>query len=386
MLIVKKRTILKNLAIFLCCGAAGWYLKGRLTPQVGGMAAMMGGGTPYVVTDKATIENVAPRKSYIGHVEAIKSVNLRPQITGYVEKVLFQEGSFVQEGDILFVIEQQRYMANLELSEAALAKAKANLLKVEKDYKRQVALNKQKFASEATLDSAKNELESARAAVQQAKANLDLAKIDVNYTTIKAPISGYIGKALVTEGNYVNSTLQTLAKIVQTNPIRVVYSVNDKDLVNVRQKLGYGNSTEITDTEIVLPNASKISVKPKYRFTDNEVNTETATIAVYDEFDNNEQLLVPGNYVQVLLSTTAPQDAVLVPQSAVAQDANGNYVVVVGDDSIAEQRRVVVGDVVDGKQIITDGLKAGENVVVQGLTKVTSGQKVKASSIVPEGK
>ena len=132
MLIVKKRTILKNLAIFLCCGAAGWYLKGRLTPQVGGMAAMMGGGTPYVVTDKATIENVAPRKSYIGHVEAIKSVNLRPQITGYVEKVLFQEGSFVQEGDILFVIEQQRYMANLELSEAALAKAKANLLKVEK--------------------------------------------------------------------------------------------------------------------------------------------------------------------------------------------------------------------------------------------------------------
>ncbi len=386
MLIVKKRTILKNLAIFLCCGAAGWYLKGRLTPQVGGMAAMMGGGTPYVVTDKATIENVAPRKSYIGHVEAIKSVNLRPQITGYVEKVLFQEGSFVQEGDILFVIEQQRYMANLELSEAALAKAKANLLKVEKDYKRQVALNKQKFASEAALDSAKNELESARAAVQQAKANLDLAKIDVNYTTIKAPISGYIGKALVTEGNYVNSTLQTLAKIVQTNPIRVVYSVNDKDLVNVRQKLGYGNSTEITDTEIVLPNASKISVKPKYRFTDNEVNTETATIAVYDEFDNNEQLLVPGNYVQVLLSTTAPQDAVLVPQSAVAQDANGNYVVVVGDDSIAEQRRVVVGDVVDGKQIITDGLKAGENVVVQGLTKVTSGQKVKASSIVPEGK
>ena len=386
MLIVKKRTILKNLAIFLCCGAAGWYLKGRLTPQVGGMAAMMGGGTPYVVTDKATIENVAPRKSYIGHVEAIKSVNLRPQITGYVEKVLFQEGSFVQEGDILFVIEQQRYMANLELSEAALAKAKANLLKVEKDYKRQVALNKQKFASEAALDSAKNELESARAAVQQAKANLDLAKIDVNYTTIKAPISGYIGKALVTEGNYVNSTLQTLAKIVQTNPIRVVYSVNDKDLVNVRQKLGYGNSAEITDTEIVLPNASKISVKPKYRFTDNEVNTETATIAVYDEFDNNEQLLVPGNYVQVLLSTTAPQDAVLVPQSAVAQDANGNYVVVVGDDSIAEQRRVVVGDAVDDKQIITDGLKAGENVVIQGLTKVTSGQKVKASSIVPEGK
>ena len=133
MMVVQKRTILRNLAIFLMCGAAGWYLKGRLTPQAN-MMAMMGGGTPYVVTDKAVEENVAPRKDFIGHVEAIKSVDLRPQITGYVEKVLFKEGSFVQEGDVLFIIEQQRYMANLSLAEADLAKAKANLVKVEKDY------------------------------------------------------------------------------------------------------------------------------------------------------------------------------------------------------------------------------------------------------------
>lgn len=383
MLIVNKRIILKNLAIFLCCGAAGWYLKGRLSPQAG-MAGMMGGGMPYVVTDKTIKDNVAPRRNYIGHVEAIKSVDLRPQITGYVEKVLFQEGSFVQEGDILFVIEQRRYMANLELAEADLAKAKANLIKVEKDYKRQVSLNKQKFASEATLDTAQNELAAARAAVKQAQANLDLAKINVDYTTIKAPVSGYIGKALVTEGNYVNSSSQMLARIVQTNPIRIAYSVNDKDLTNVRQQLGYENSTEFTASEIVLPNGKKISIKPQNRFTDNEVNTETATIAVYDEFDNSNQLLVPGNYVQVLIGISAPVDAVLTPQASIGQDASGNYVFVVAEDGTVEQRRVTVGDMIDDKIIVKEGLNAGESVIIQGLTKVQDGQKVKAGSALQE--
>jgi len=384
-MVIEKRTILKNLAIFLLCGAAGWYLKGRFTPQPN-MMAMMGGGTPYVITDKAVMENVAPRKDFIGHVEAIKSVDLRPQITGYVEKVLFKEGSYVQEGDILFIIEQQRYMANLSLAEADLAKAKANLVKVEKDYNRQISLNKQKYASEATVDSARNNLAAAQAAVKQAEANLDLAKINVEYTTIKAPISGYIGKALVTEGNYVTASTQTLARIVQTNPIRIVYSVNDKDFVDVRQHAGDGQNQNFTESDIILPNGEKISLKPQSRFTDNEVNTETATIAVYDEYDNSQRLLTPGNYVQVLLSTGNPIDAVVVPQSAVAQDAQGNYVVVVGNDNIAEQRRVILGDVSGDKQIIKQGLKAGENVIVQGINKVQNGQQVKATPLLKEGK
>ncbi len=384
MMVVQKRTILRNLAIFLMCGAAGWYLKGRLTPQAN-MMAMMGGGTPYVVTDKAVEENVAPRKDFIGHVEAIKSVDLRPQITGYVEKVLFKEGSFVQEGDVLFIIEQQRYMANLSLAEADLAKAKANLVKVEKDYKRQISLNKQKYASEAAVDAARNNLASAQAAVKQAQANLDLAKINVGYTTIKAPISGYIGKALVTEGNYVTASSQTLARIVQTNPIRIVYSVNDKDFVDVRQHAGDGQANAFMDSEIILPNGEKISLKPQSRFADNEVNTDTATIAVYDEYDNSKRLLTPGNYVQVLLSTSDPIDAVVIPQTAIAQDAQGNYVVVVGEDNIAEQRRVVLGDVAGDKQIVKQGLKAGENVVVQGINKVQNGQQVKATPVLAEG-
>lgn len=384
MFVLTKRAIIKNILIFILCGAVGWYLRGRLVPQ-SSMMGMMGGGTPFVITDKAVLQNVAPRKDFIGHVEAIKSVDLRPQITGYVEKVLFEEGSFVQEGDVLFVIEQQRYMANLSLAEAELAKTKANLVKVEKDYRRQISLNKQKYASEAAVDTARNNLAAAQAAVKQAQANLDLAKINVGYTTIKAPISGYIGKALVTEGNFVTSSTQTLAKIVQTNPIRIVYSVNDKDFINVRQYAGDGQTSTFMDSDIILPNGEKISLKPRSRFADNEVNTETATIAVYDEYDNAQRLLTPGNYVQVLLSTSDPVDAVVIPQNAVAQDAQGNYVIVIGEDNIAEQRHVVLGDLAGDKQIVKQGLKAGENVVVQGLTKVQNGQQVKATPVLEEG-
>ena len=383
MFVVSKGSILKNVAIVLLCGAAGWYLKARLTPQAG-MMGMMGAGTPYVVTDTATLENVAPYKDFIGHVEAIKSVDLRPQITGYVEKVLFKEGSYVREGDVLFIIEQQRYMANLSLAEADLAKAQANLVKVDKDYKRQISLNKQKYASEAAVDAARNNLASAQAAVKQAKANLELAKINVGYTTITAPISGYIGKALVTEGNYVTASSQTLAKIVQTNPIRVAYSVSDKDLSDVLQNSADGKPQNLMPSEIVLPNSDKISLTPLNRFADNEINTETATLAVYDEYDNSKRLLVPGNYVQVQLSTSAPVDAVVIPQAAIAQDAQGNYVVVV-KDNVAEQRRVILGEQVGDKQIVKKGLNAGEQVIVQGITKVQNGQQVKATPVLREG-
>lgn len=136
----------------------------------------MGGGDPYVLVQGIEKQDISPKKNFIGHVEAINSVDLRPQVTGYVEKVLFQEGSLVKEGDILFVIEQKRYLATLELREAELASAKANLVKTERDYKRQKSLSSQNYASKATLDTSESNFLQAKAAVKQAEANLELAK------------------------------------------------------------------------------------------------------------------------------------------------------------------------------------------------------------------
>lgn len=375
---IKKRVIIRQVIILGLCMWFGWFLKTKLTPPAPSMG-MMGMGEPLVLTQSLEERNIAPKKTYIGHVEPIKSVNLMPQITGYVEKVLFEEGTIVNEGDILFVIEQERYIANVSLREAELASAKANLVRAERDYKRQSSLSKQNYASKATLDNAESAYLQAKAAVAQAQASLDLAKIDLGYTEIKAPISGRIGKALVTEGNYVASTLQTLARIVQTNPIRVAFSVTDKDMLSMRQT--YGGKGEALQTELVLSNGTVLVNNLRSRFTDNEVNSETATIAVYAEYNNDKDLLIPGNYVDIRIGKKEAQMALLVPQGALAQDQHGNYVMVVTDKSIAEQRRVELGDIIGDKQVVLSGLNAEDKVIIQGLQKVREGQKVRAQLV-----
>ena len=380
---IKNRVIIRQIVILVLCVAFGWFLKSKLTPSSAPMGGM-GAGEPYVLVQKLETRNISPATSYIGHVEAIKSVNLKQQVTGYVEKVLFQEGSLVNEGDILFIIEQKRYIANVELRQAELASAKANLVRAERDYKRQKSLSSQNYASKATLDTSESNYLQAKAAVAQAEANLDLAKIDLDYTEIKAPITGYIGKALVTEGNYVNSTTQNLARIVQTDPIRVSFSVSDKDMLNMREMYKNGADSSPIRTELVLPNGKILVNHLKSRFTDNEINSDTATIAIYAEYSNERNLLIPGNYVDIRVGKKDPQLAVLVPQGAIAQDEHGNYVMVVNDEDIAEERRVLLGDIIEDKQVVTDGLTADDRVIIQGLQKVTNGQKVKVGEIKNE--
>ena len=160
-------------------------------------------------------------------MEAINEVNIQPQVSGYLEKVMFEEGSLVKQGDILFVIEQQRYIATVNQRKAELDKAKANFTQLEKEYKRQKSLNQKKFASESQLDTAYSNMLQAQADINQAEANYELAKIDLEHTEIRSPINGYIGKALITIGNYVSTSSGTMANIVQTDPVRIVFSVTD---------------------------------------------------------------------------------------------------------------------------------------------------------------
>ena len=374
---IEKSTIIRKVLIMLLCVAAGWFIKGRLTPQMGGMAGM-GGGTPYVLTQQVKTADVSPKRSYIARVEAIKSVDLKPQITGYVEKVLFKEGSLVNEGDILFIIEQKRYLANVELRQAELDSAKANLVKTERDYKRQKSLSKQNYASKATLDTSESNYLQAKAAVAQAEANLELAKIDLDYTEIKAPFTGYIGKANITEGNYVTSSSDNLARIVQISPIRVAFSVTDKDVLNARMR---NDGNQNIRTELVLPNGKTISEPLLATISSNEIDSSSATINIYTEYENKNNLLIRGNYVDINVSDIEAQMAVLVPQAALAQDENGNYVMTVNEDNIAEQRRVVLGDPVEDYQIVLEGLKPEDKVIIQGLQKVKNGQEVKAQLI-----
>lgn len=375
-----KKLILKRLVVFLVCVGIGWYLKGRMMPSMGGMGPQ---AEPYVLVQKVQSRNIAQAKNHIAHVEAINSVNLLPQISGTIDKVLFEEGSFVKEGDLLFVIDPERYKANVSLREAELNSAKANLTETERNYNRQIKLTKQNIASKATFDAAESAFLRAKASVKQAEANLDLAKIDLDHTQVTAPISGYIGKALVTQGNYVASSSQVLARIVQVSPVRVTFSLTDSEFLNLKKQ--YERDSDVSmKARITLPDGEEMFEDFSSRFVDNEVSTNTATVAIYTDFANTDEKLLPGNYVQIALIKDEPDMNVMIPQASLAQDEHGFYTYVVTEDNVAEERRLVLGDVIGAEQVVKSGMNVGDKVIIQGLQKVKNGAKVKAGLVEPK--
>lgn len=379
---MSNRRILRQVVLIALCISAGWFLKTRLTPQ-----SMMGAAgmatEPFVLVETVKEQDVTPYQSVIGHVEAINSVSLQPQVSGYLEKVTFKEGSMVNAGDVLFVIEKAKYQATADLRKAELDSAKASLTKIEKDYYRQKSLNQQKYASEAKLDEAYSNLLQARAAVKQAEANYKLAEIDLGYAEIKAPFSGKIGKAKVTEGNFVSTSSGVLATLVQVNPIRITFSITDKQMTDFLQSTITNGRV---NTRVELPNGKVVRMTSTSEFIDNTIDTNTATIAVYGEFSNDDGILVPGSYVNMNIDSGAPQQAVVISQASIGQDEHGNYVMVVNDKGIVEQRRVALGEVMGDRQIAKLGLKAGDRVIVQGLQKVSDGTKVRAENVNVEEK
>ena len=375
---IHKTDIMKNLGIVVLGIAIGWFIKAKLTPQMAGMGAM--GGVPYVVTKAVEEQNIVANKGEIGLVEAINSVDVVPEVSGEIKKVLFVSGSFVNQGDVLVKIDDEKYKATYALREAELESAKANFTRAERDYTRQQSLSKQNIASKATYDAAESAYLQAKAAVQQAEASLELARIDLDRTNIKAPISGFIGKALESEGNYVVATSKPVAKVVQMDPIRVMFSLTDKEFLNLKKYY----DQKATNIRIILPNDEILESSLLNSFSNNEINKNTATIALYAELANKDGLLIPGNYVQISLFSEQTKPQLIIPQEAILQDQMGNYVMVVNDEDVAEPKRVSLGKIIGDKQVVKSGLEKGDKVIVQGLQRVQGGVKVKSTQIQPE--
>lgn len=372
-----KTIILKRLAFIIVCFALGWFMKGKLTPSMG--MAGFGAGTPYVLVEQLQPQEITQEKSHIAHVEAINSVSLQPEVSGTVEEILFKEGSFVKAGDVLFKIDPEIYKATVDLREAELNKAEASLTEAERNYNRQIKLSTKNIASKATFDNAESAFLQAKASVAQAKANLDLAKINYDYTSLKAPIDGYIGKAIVTKGNRVVASQQILAKIVQMDPVRISFTLNDKELITFKSKAVQDENKKLKAL-ITLPDGTKIMKEFLSVFADNEVSTNTATVSIFGDVENKDEILVPGSYVQVALLLDETK-TILIPQAALAQDENGFYTFVVNNENIALERRLRLGDVVGNRQIVKIGLEAGDKVVIKGLQKLKHGTPVQAETV-----
>lgn len=366
---------IKYLLVFFVGGGIGFFIHGKFFSHA---AAMMGGAGPASVLVKTVAKQpVALGKNFIARVEAINSSDVTPQVSGYIDQVLFQDGSFVKEGDVLFIIDQARYKAAASAAEAALEKAKASLKQIQSNYNRELSLYQDQMLSKADLEVAESSLATAQANVKSAQASLDLAKLDLQYTEVRSPISGYIGKALKTKGNLATAGVDRLARVIQMDPIRVVFSITDKERLSGMDQL----TTQRPDIQIALPNGQTIEMPDAAVFADNEINAQTATIAVYAQADNKENKLIPGNYVNVTVSMDKFRPVILIPQTAVSQDASGQYVMTVSQEGVVVQKYVTLGDVVNGQYIVVSGLEDGDRVVSIGQQKLQNGQKVTVSTV-----
>jgi membrane fusion protein (multidrug efflux system) len=333
---------------------------------------------PVVTVETVSVQDVAPVYTYVGHVEAIQSVQVMARITAFLVKIAFTEGGDVKAGQTLFELENAPFAAAEQAAQAQLDKAQAAYRQADTEYQRQARLNQQGFAPQAILDQARATRDSDAADVEAAKANLATAAINLSYTKIVSPTDGRIGKALFSVGSLLTPASAALATVEQMEPIRVVFAVPDRDVVSAEQQAGTTPEKIAAQLslDLRLSNGTKYGHSGRIELINNQVDQTTGTVTVWGRFDNPEQLLLPGAFVTVDLHTAQPEHRPMVPVAAVQQDKQGAFVLVVGPDNGVKEQRVTLGRQVGQYFVVADGLSGGEHVIVEGIQKVQPGQTV----------
>lgn len=346
-------------------------------PPAGGV-----GRPPVVTVMTVSEEEVNAPESYVGRVEAIQVVDLRARVEGFLEQVKFKEGGEVRAGDLLYIIEQAPYKAKVNEAGAKLAGAEAALTKA-RQYLQRLQTVRSGGISATDLETALSAELQAKAQVRVAAAGLEQAEIDLGYTLIKAPVSGRIGRTAHTRGNLVGPGSGALARIVQMDPIRVVYSISDTHLAGVRLTAAKGGEAA-ADCRLVpriqLPDGELFPTPGRLDFMDNQMDPSTGSLAVRAVFENPGGILMPGQYVTVQVRCGQGKRMPVVPQAAVQEDREGRYVLVVDTQNQAQQRRIRTGITLGVNWVVETGLSAGETIIVQGVQKVIPGQTVETAT------
>ncbi len=328
--------------------------------------------TVAVTNVESRVYNIPER--FVAHAEPMQEVDLLPQVDGYIKEMKFKEGDLVKAGDLLYVLDDERYQAVANQRKADLAAAEAEARRTQRYWERLQKADA-RGVTQLERDNAEAGAESAKAAVFQAKANLVVAEYDLKKATVTAPISGQIGKSAVYVGDYVSPAKGALARIVQVDPIRVSFPLTDRAYISWRQA-GLGGDAPGLRMRLVLPDGSDYKGRGTWDFDDNEMSKETATIMMRLAFPNPDRLLVANSYVTLLTDYVKPPKKACIPQQCIYSLPGGNQGVwvVKGDDTV-EQRVIGVGESFEGWVPVT-GLDVGETVVLSGTAKLGPGMKV----------
>jgi membrane fusion protein (multidrug efflux system) len=360
--------------------ATAWLAGASLQPahgsDVSGEAAQ---NAPVVGVIEVTERKVNPFFEFVAKTRAKESVSLRARVTGFLESREFEEGRDVEMGQVLFKIEPERYLAALAQAEAELAAAKASLNRAKVDAARYEELLKSNNVSQQKVDEAEAEVQVQEASVQTAEAAIKKAQLDVDYTEVKAPIAGRIDVASYDVGNLVGPDSGVLATINKMDPIHVVFSIAETWYLQLVQadielKKAGREKNEASHVPLVrLPGGSMYDYSGKFDFFDNKVDERTGTVLVRAVFPNPDRLLLPGQFLTIVIEREEAKDAVVIPQAAVLTDQGGRYVLLVNSENKVEVRRVETGQRFGANWEVAEGLRAGERIILTGAQKVRPG-------------
>lgn len=341
---------------------------------------------PDVVVEVAKVESLPITLEYAARTAGFREVEVRAQVSGILQERTYLEGSSVKQGQVLFRIDPRPYQAALARAKGALAQEQARYRQTERDLKRIRELQKKGFASESELDNAISNFEQSKANIEAAKAEVQAKQIDLDYTTVKAPISGITRKETVSEGSLMvagDPNASLLTNITQLDPIYVNFAAPDRDVERVRSGLKDGTliapASGHMSIDIIFGDGSSYPLEGKVDFTDSLVDRGTGTVSARAVVPNPDQKLLPGQFIRVRVKGITKPNAVTVPERAVSQGQKGTFVFIVDEQNIARARPVTTAHTAEGRWVVESGISAGDRVIVEGLPKVRPDSPVKIS-------
>lgn len=336
-------------------------------------------GPPIVLVTTATQADVPIFNEAIATLDGYVNTQIHSQISGYLIKQAYQEGSVVKEGDLLFLIDPKPFQADLDKAQATLVNKQAQQLRTKQDLDRYATLVKSGAVSQQEYQTQVQNNLSAQADVDAAQASVDTAKINLGYTKITSPIVGVAGRAIPGVGDLISPST-TLTTVSTVNPIQADFTLPEQFYLNHAERIAKASAVPLEDRpesiELILADGSVYPKKGKFYYVNRQIQTATGAITAYALFPNPDRVLRPGQYCKVRGVTQKITDAVLVPQRCVSELQGINQVVVIGEGNKAEIRTVVPGDRAGAMWVISSGLKAGERVVVEGTQKCQPGTVV----------
>ena len=363
--------------------ALGWFL---LKDQSKPAQSAEPPPAPSVGVRVVGMKGVSQSFEFVGHIKAVNKVDIRARVEGFLEKVLFHEGQEVKANELLYQIEKVQFRAQVDQAQANLAASEAESTNAHLEYGRQVELNKRQYSAQSVVDQNKALSETAAAKILQAKAALTQAEVNLDYTDIRSPIDGRIGRTAYTMGNLVNPASGVLATIVSQDPIYVLFPVSVRDLETIRDtRRREGGSLAKIDIGLRLPNGQDYPHPGVWNFTDPQVDQQTDTLIMRATVPNPEGNLADGEFVTAIIRERQSEPRLVAPQVALQVDQTGFYVLIVDAQHKVVQRRIQTGPNLGTDIVVTSGLSDGDRVIVEGIQKVRPGQVVQETVLPPAG-